>query len=586
MTLTARAVDQGFAADAVSVSRRDWMTWLATVAIIFGAYLLLQNPFWVPGGDSEVYTSIARSLAQGRGYRFNGQPVSMEPPGWPIVMALAMRVSPTFALLKFIDMSCMLGSLAILYWVCRRFASPKISAIVILLSAILSHIYLLTIWLHCDSLFCLVSSAALLVAFQISEGKTTWWRGVLLVLLCGLAVVVRWAGLLSWLMVGAVLLKGEFWPRFNDRWIRAIATGIIAFGTLVTLRAALEVPPDVQKAIKEFGGTGEDSGAVPDTTDKTLAASYPWWQQSKGISGYFIRAATWGNWFSYLLWQPFRLSNTLLTIMSLILGWMAIAAIAIVAWIGARSKQWMWLAILIYSLGLALNWSHPTPRYLVPIAPLIILGIFNGLAAAPEFISRWRFDRSKLQRICTVLFWCFVISYIACNGALYAVDVYVARSQKFYDVYEAGMDKDLIYACHWLNDHPPADGEIAVAEQYTNMGHVRPSPFGLRATAMLTGKALVSCKMRYTRTGDPRKNPYFLNWARVLGVKYLLYQPEVSPWRVFHFRMGWLQKIMTHEEPVDTGAGWRLYRIPPKGDEAIRVSLDPYPNWPTRVPGM
>jgi hypothetical protein len=191
-----------------------------------------------------------------------------------------------------------------------------------------------------------------------------------------------------------------------------------------------------------------------------------------------------------------------------------------------------------------------------------------------------------VKKICIVLLWCFVISYVLCNGALYAVDAYVARSSDFYDHYEAGIDKDLIYACRWLNGVSPADQEIAVSERYVNMNHTRLSRFGLRATAMLTGKAIVSLPLRYTRLGDPRNSAIFLAWARRLGIKYVLYQPDVSPWRVFHFRMGWLQKIITHEEPIDTGAGWRLYLIPPTGDEAIRVSLDPYTHWPTRVPGM
>ncbi|HEY1628518.1 MAG TPA: hypothetical protein VGF52_01595, partial [Tepidisphaeraceae bacterium] len=284
---------------------------------------------------------------------------------------------------------------------------------------------------------------------------------------------------------------------------------------------------------------------------------------------------------------------TILNIASLTLGWLILGLLCMQAWLGIRSRDWFWLAILIYSLALTMNWSHPTPRYLVPIAPLILVGVFKGLQIAPRFLAR-RLDRwmsanlleLRVRQLCTVLLWCFVISYIACNGALYAVDVYVARSQNFYDAYEAGIDRDLIYACRWLDAHPFKDGEVAVSELYINMGQKRISRFGLRATAMLTGKAIVSLPTRYTRWGDPHKSPVFLNWARVIGIKYLLYQPEVSPWRVFHFRMGWLQELMTHEPAVDTGAGWRLYHIPPQGSEAIREPLEPRDNWPTRVPGL
>jgi hypothetical protein len=88
--------------------------------------------------------------------------------------------------------------------------------------------------------------------------------------------------------------------------------------------------------------------------------------------------------------------------------------------------------------------------------------------------------------------------------------------------------------------------------------------------------------------GDPRRNRDFLAWARSIKVKYVLYQPDVSPWRVFHFRMGWLQKYMTGEPYEETTAGWRMYEIPPEGDAARTVVLDTAASrhWPTRVPGL
>src|SRR4051812_22123369 len=60
---------------------------VAVAVTLLVAYGLLQNPYWVTGGDSEVYTCIARSLAQGKGFVFNGQPVAMVPPGWPLLLA-------------------------------------------------------------------------------------------------------------------------------------------------------------------------------------------------------------------------------------------------------------------------------------------------------------------------------------------------------------------------------------------------------------------------------------------------------------------------------------------------------------------
>ena len=41
------------------------------------------------------------------------------------------------------------------------------------MTAVISHVYSLSFWLHSDALFCLVATAAMLIAFQINGAKTT-----------------------------------------------------------------------------------------------------------------------------------------------------------------------------------------------------------------------------------------------------------------------------------------------------------------------------------------------------------------------------------------------------------------------------
>ena len=56
---------------ATVVARDEAATWsdarvfpllIAALLVLDG---LLQNPYWVPAGDSELYTAAARSMAQG-----------------------------------------------------------------------------------------------------------------------------------------------------------------------------------------------------------------------------------------------------------------------------------------------------------------------------------------------------------------------------------------------------------------------------------------------------------------------------------------------------------------------------------------
>src|SRR5256885_1394784 len=92
---------------AVPADREAVRVWAIPVAVILAMYLLLVNPYWVPGGDSELYLAAGRSLALGEGYRFNGQRVNISPPGWPLVLAGAMRIHPTFLFIKLITLVCM-----------------------------------------------------------------------------------------------------------------------------------------------------------------------------------------------------------------------------------------------------------------------------------------------------------------------------------------------------------------------------------------------------------------------------------------------------------------------------------------------
>jgi hypothetical protein len=561
---------------------RDAVAFGVAMITLLGLYLLLQNPYWVPGGDSEVYTAIARNLAAGEGYTFNGQPVSLLPPGWPLLLAAAMKISPTFLFLKLLTMTCMLGSLAIAYWICRRFASPTLCALVIILSGTISHVYSLTFWLHSDALFCLLSMAALLLAFQISEGRAPFWKCAALVLLCGLAVTVRWAGLLTWLTVAAVLLRGEFLPRLEKRWYLAFTTGVVTLATFLIIRSALTVSLEAQKKIREFGGTGENT-EQPIVKPTDVAGLYAWINpDSRGLAGYFGRAKNFGNWFSYLLWQPFRIGRTSapVALIGLLVGWAVLAPLLTMMGKSILTRQWIWPALMAYSFALAMNWPHPNARYLVPIAPLLVLGVFLGMRTINEY-----FRSPRVLMTSKVLLGYFVTTMVLCNGALFTCDAWMARSANFYDDYEAGLNRDLIYAACWLNEHPPLDGQIGVCERYVNLGKARISRLGLRATNMLTDKAIVSIPKGFLDS-DPRTNRKFLKWARNLGLKYYLYQPEVSPWRLFHFRVPWLQEIMADKPAINVGAGWRLYEIPPEGDEARRITVEPAPHWPTRVPGL
>jgi hypothetical protein len=555
-------------------------------------YGLLQNPYWVPAGDSELYAAAARNLATGRGYTFLGQPVAISPPGWSLLMAGVMKVTPYVWPLKLLAMTCLIGSLLIGYRVARRFVSPMKAAAIILLTAIISHVYQASYWLISEGSFCLATAGSILLAMQIAEGKRHWSRIALLLVCCAAAVSIRWAGVLGVIVVVAALLDGQWKPRLTTPWVASLLVVIVSLATFYAWRVGLRgTPEQIAAAQNMITGTGEDTGTMPvaEVTPPVTGTV----NQSAGTyelfppGSYIDRFLNWGRWFSYLYWQVFRAAGAKAWIFAIATtaGWVLIGVLGVLVFQTARRKKWIWLATGAYTGALAIGWPNINARYFVPVAFLITLAIF----LATDELVRLSERRRWLRLTWVGCFLAFVGSVVVCNGALYAVETAIARSEKFYARYETGMNVPLIAACQYLvddlpPDQRPKDREIAVSPRYTNLNKTKASPFGIRATVWLTDREVITPKWVDTN-GPPNNNPRLRRWLRSKGIKWYLYQPDISPWRVWHFRLGWYERWQTGKTAEQDSAGWQLYRIAEDGDATLIKTprrCDPV----TRVPGL
>lgn len=574
----------------VSHTRADWLTWAAVTGFLGLFYGLLLNIYWVPGGDSEVYIDIARSLATGKGYLWNGLPVAMVPPGWPWVMAGMMLIWPTFLGLKLLTLLSMLGAMSVGYWICRRFLSPGWSAGTVLLTGTLSYVYTLTFWLHADALFVLLTNLSILLAMQIREERPGLsWRIAALLLLSAMAVCVRWAGLLNWVILAAVLLEGELRPRINHRWIITAVCGLVIVGTFVSLRLALYVSPQELAAFRAAGGAeGADVELIlPEQVtagDETFVASQyrVITATGGGNTGYAMRLASWGSWISFLLWQPLRLGVSVPAVWwaSTLLGWTLILVMLAGTVEQVRRRQWLIGAVLLYSLALCLNWSLPNARYLVPIALLIILSVLLGTRA----LLRWSTEVWQ-QRWLIGARGVWIGSVAAVSLAMYVVDVRVMRSNDFYGVYEAGAYKPIIAIAQYLARSGVGDGQVAMSTLYVNMGRMRYSPTNLRAVSMLTDLRIVSWPRTYARRDLGTRDQEFRRWCGREGIIITIEPMPVSPWRVWHFRTPRLQERMTGQPATPISPEWRLWHHVGAG-YPTRLPLPTEFEPPTRVPGL
>jgi len=320
---------------------------LLLILIIAVYYALLQNGKWVPSSDGEVYLSIARSLATGRGYTFNGYSVSLIPPGWPVVLMFAMKISPFFAFLNLLPMMFMLASAGVWYLILLRFTSFKRAFIVVLVTSTVFVTYQMSRVAYSDALFCFLFSLAILLSLQMRDKKGWFWQVLCLVVLCSVLITIRLAGILFLpVLIGAIITKYRR-PCLDRNWISAGTTTIAMvgtfFGTVFLLHALAEnetlqekqFPDCVKKksslqrlpsdAVKRYHAVSKGSGS------KELLQHSPMYVIEYGysVSDYANNLAQSGHWVSWFFYAP------------------AEASVAS-PWIGAVSNAFGWLLIVLF----------------------------------------------------------------------------------------------------------------------------------------------------------------------------------------------------------------------------------------------
>lgn len=397
--------------ESLSATKREWIGWGLLVGGIAIYFLVLLNPYWVPSGDGDLYVAIARSLALGEGFRFNGQQVNICPPGWPLVLAGMMKISPTFLAFKLLLILCQTLQLGMWYWILKRFVVTPMAVMAVVLTAILNHVYSLTFWTHSEALYCVFSTASLLIGLQIAENRGGLiWRVPLLLGLCFACASVRWAALLQIVLLAGILLHGLTpWKLKQPAVLRSGLILIACFAVLAVtfsgFRQYLKLTRAQEIAATEAGAVFEESqvpaqATVESQTVQLVNVTAP--RNATVVEELWRRVAESGRWISWLFWQPFRFSASVprLAWVDIAFGWVAMAVLVVTLIHGIARRQWLWLAGAAYCGALMINWPNANARYLVPIAPLLLAGIMGGI---DQFLQPWRITRRAEARIILVL---------------------------------------------------------------------------------------------------------------------------------------------------------------------------------------
>ncbi len=543
--------------------RRPWKPGLLLVAVLGVLYGLLQNGQWGPISDADLYVAIARNITLGHGFTFNGLPVRSYPPGWPLALAGLMHVSGSFLFLNAVQAAMGVVWLLLFYRILLRLTSPRRAFLVCLLVGILSPVYHRAFLLHSEPLFCLMGAGAVLLALQVGEGRRASWRLPLVLLLAVGTVAVRWAGVMFCPVIVGALLRGQLRPAWNKAWVCAVLTGVLTLGCFLALR-------------HELNRVAQSTTLT--TEERTYAANqHGIGKRFAGIPGRLPLA---GVWFCNLLAEPATVGASFWQVqaVALVLGWILLGFFVAGMAPHLRRLGWLLPGAGVYTLAFILLWGNPTPRYLAPVAPLLLLGIWDGIdrlgrAGAPP-----------LQRRLRVLFLAGVLGgAVLCNVSLYAVDACVIHSGDFYGRYMAGQTRPLIAIAAYLKAQGVTDGEVVRA--YVSLEKVGVSPtvgrlLDIRGLNLLIDRII----LLLPRSIAPDQDELVAAWMEEHGGRFFVRRYPINPWRVWHFRVPGIQRLVTGRPVGPPTPYFTLCEL--KGGRLLPVRVPPWHGRIDRVPGL
>ena len=203
---------------------RQAVVGLSLLLLVLGIYLLRLNRIAGQMVDDAWYILLARSLAEGHGYRMISSAVEpilpLYPPGWPAVLSVVFHVSPGFPdnvlLLKTVSIAAMIGVgfLTFVYLRTHRQIPGPIAGTAAVGTAIVpAFVFLATSTLMSECVFTVAQLAAVVLAHRAVE-STRDRRGILLVMTAAavaVAVLVRSAAAGLFVAIVLWLIKEGLW---------------------------------------------------------------------------------------------------------------------------------------------------------------------------------------------------------------------------------------------------------------------------------------------------------------------------------------------------------------------------------------
>ncbi len=226
-----------------------WALLLGLAALVVRvAVIVLVDPHVPELGDASAYHLLANNLADGRGYirpfdllRFGRVvPTAEYPPLFPFVLSLLSRLGARSVQAQRLGLAVVGSATVVLIaYLGRRVAGPAVGVVAGALGAIYPMLFLADATLMSESLFALLVTAALLLAYATAD-RPSPLRFLLLGLVLGLATLTRAEAVL----LGALLVIPLAW-RVRDASVwRRVGLAVMVFA----VAAVVVVPWTIRNA--------------------------------------------------------------------------------------------------------------------------------------------------------------------------------------------------------------------------------------------------------------------------------------------------------------------------------------------------
>jgi len=431
---------------------RRWQLLLAA-ACLAGVYLAGVSAKWWPTPDSAMLMGLGRSLAEGKGYRFNGQTNVHVTPGVPLALAgLRILLGPADWAPNLLLALCGLGAVAMAYLVTARLSDRRLALAVALCTGSSYVFFHNAHRVLTDIPFTLLFWGTLYACLRFGKGSR-WWL-VPAALLAGAGIAVRVPAVVPLgVLAGAVALGGGLIRPWRRRLAAAAtilaATAAACAGFYLLARAATGKTPVYLFYMDQVVPLGP-ARVLRQTADALV--------KMPSLLAEILTAQD-GAAAAVLTGLP--------ALLLVVLG-------AVNFWRTGRRDLAGLVVLVPMAMALTCGEGRIRVRYLLPVHALLVYAALEGLLWAVRRLRAAKPTSAKPTR--------YLVAVTVLTGIVIASNLprlardafyysYLSRTPRYYQAIREGGHSELFAAADVLRRHCPPDGLVAAPGNMASLLH-------------------------------------------------------------------------------------------------------------------